>query len=342
MDHVANTRNQPCHVDPDDLGSARITPTGPFPVATLGTWTLTYTAGRLGLDDSGAIILVRRIDDGSPPQVADSTAPGYVTVTTDADVRLEVRCDGGFWVRPWRGAVIATVRDGSLRQGDTITLTLGDTRSGSPGWRLQSFPEPQHRFGVLADAFGTGEFYWLAEQPAIEIVPGPPAGIEVVLPSLAEAGRPVQGHVRVCDAFGNPVRGPAGHATIACDGFDPSSCGLPVEIDQGDGVVPFGPITFGEPGDYRLCVRCGNLAGESNPVRVAAAGRRPFSLYWADMHGQTAETVGTGTVEEFYRFARDRALIDVASWQGNDFQVTDDLWREVRRQTPPPTSPAAL
>ncbi len=57
------------------------------------------------------------------------------------------------------------------------------------------------------------------------------------------------------------------------------------------------------------------------------------TIYWADLHGQTESTVGTGTVEDYFRFARDKALIDAAGWQGNDFQVRDADWEEVCRQT---------
>ena len=36
------------------------------------------------------------------------------------------------------------------------------------------------------------------------------------------------------------------------------------------------------------------------------------ALYWGDAHGQTRSTVGTGTVEEYYLYARDKALVDIA------------------------------
>ncbi|NIA21471.1 MAG: DUF3604 domain-containing protein [Anaerolineaceae bacterium] len=330
MDFAANIRNQPCPVDPTWLGRATISPAGSFPVGATGTWTISYQVGRYGLDDSGAIIVVRRIDDGSCPQTDDPAAPGYVTATTDGRAILEVGCRDHFWVRPWRGSIIVTVRDGSLAEGDTITVTLGDTSGGSSGWRLQSFPEVRHRFGVLVDAFGTGEFYWLREPPAVEIVPDAPANIEVVLPSLVEVGQPVCGHVRVRDRHGNPVRQRVGEATLRCEG---EVDGLPLTVAVDDGVVAFTALSFKSPGTYWLTVTCGDLVGRSNPLHVLGQGERPARLYWGDMHGQTEETVGTGTVEQYFHFARHRALMDVGSWQGNDFQITDALWQEVQKQT---------
>jgi hypothetical protein len=56
-------------------------------------------------------------------------------------------------------------------------------------------------------------------------------------------------------------------------------------------------------------------------------------MFWADLHGQTQDAIGTGTVEEYFNYARDKGLIDACSWQGNDFQVTEESWEEVCRRT---------
>ena len=51
------------------------------------------------------------------------------------------------------------------------------------------------------------------------------------------------------------------------------------------------------------------------------------------MHGQTKETVGTGSVPEYLSFVKDVAALDFTGWQGNDFQVTVELWKHVKEQT---------
>lgn len=329
-----NLRNQPCPVDPTWLGTAEVSPGGAFAVSTFGTWTVTYRAGRFGVDDGGAILLAGATEDASRPQLDDPAAEGYVTVRTDADARLEAVYRNDAWVRPWSRGLKITVRDGSLAPGDEVTVVLGDRADGSPGWRLQSFPERRHVFAVLVDAFGTGEFYWLPEQPAIEIVPGPRASIDLVLPSCATEGQALHGHVRVCDARGNPVRGPCGTAVI-----EGQAEGLPAEVDLWCGITPFGPVTFRGSSVQRLDVRSGDMAGQSNPVDVTATGATELPILWADLHGQTAETVGTGTVAEYFDFARRKGLLDASAWQGNDFQVTDALWREVQRRTAEANTP---
>ena len=67
-----------------------------------------------------------------------------------------------------------------------------------------------------------------------------------------------------------------------------------------------------------------------SPASTASPGEGRF---WADLHAQSTETIGTGTVEDYFAFARDRAFLDVASHQGNDFQVTDAFWKRLQKVT---------
>ena len=59
----------------------------------------------------------------------------------------------------------------------------------------------------------------------------------------------------------------------------------------------------------------------------------PIRRYWADLHGQSGETIGMGTAEEYFRYARDKAFIDMVGHQGNDFQITDTFWKELNELT---------
>ena len=74
-----------------------------------------------------------------------------------------------------------------------------------------------------------------------------------------------------------------------------------------------------------IVVACsGDFVARSNPI---AHGK-----YWGDLHAQSGATVGTGSEEEYFRFARDVARLDFCSHQGNDFQITDDDWRRLNEQ----------
>jgi hypothetical protein len=55
--------------------------------------------------------------------------------------------------------------------------------------------------------------------------------------------------------------------------------------------------------------------------------------YWADFHAQSEETIGTGSVERYFDFARNEAMLDIASHQGNDFQITEAFWQRLNALT---------
>ncbi|MBA7596216.1 hypothetical protein ES703_03185 [subsurface metagenome] len=94
----------------------------------------------------------------------------------------------------------------------------------------------------------------------------------------------------------------------------------------------FTDVTLKKPGLQRISVTDdGGLCAVSNPIRVLEE-EPELKLYWGDMHGQTKETVGTGSVPEYLSFVRDVAALDFSGWQGNDFQVTVELWEHVKDQ----------
>jgi hypothetical protein len=108
---------------------------------------------------------------------------------------------------------------------------------------------------------------------------------------------------------------------------------LKLEDRWGNPAGPPEPVehpAFGETGVQRVRREdsATGLMVESNPIQVVAAipALRP---YWGDLHGQSEETIGSNSIGDYYRFGRDYARLDVASHQGNDFQVTDDLWDRV-------------
>ena len=82
--------------------------------------------------------------------------------------------------------------------------------------------------------------------------------------------------------------------------------------------------------DLRLLAN-GEEVARANPLRVVTA--TPLRRYWADLHGQSGETIGMGSVESYFRYARDQAFIDMVGHQGNDFQITDAFWQKLNRLT---------
>ena len=69
----------------------------------------------------------------------------------------------------------------------------------------------------------------------------------------------------------------------------------------------------------------------SNPLRIV--GQAELLPYWADLHGQSEETIGTNSARDFHLFARDKAFLDAVGHQGNDFQITTPFWEELNALT---------
>jgi hypothetical protein len=317
----------------DRVGHATITPTGPCEAGSFHSFTLVYTAGYFGIDDTGGLKIVHRFaSDMGKPQFTDPKGWNYVTAEASNGAVLEVRYDQKGNIRPWDKTIAIRVQRGFLREGDTITVRLGDTRQGSPGMRVQTFVEPTFEFKVLVDAFATYNFVELPNQPSINVVAGPPVGYKAVLPTQRRAGQPFAFGFKGEDVWGNPSDQVAGRFRLETT---VPVHGLPewVEVKKGTPATTLRNLRVDNAGELRITVRdeAGQVVATSNPLRIAS--QLELLPYWADLHGQSEETIGTNSARELIEFARDRAFLDAMSHQGNDFQITTPFWEELNRLT---------
>ena len=312
---------------PEKMGSAVVEPSGSFEAGSYQEFTLTYTAGYFGIDDTGSLKIVHRFaSDMGRPQFEQPTAPNYVTVEASNGAVLHVEYDMKRNIRPWDKTLYIKVVRGFLRESDQIIVRFGDRREGSPGMRIQTFCEQTFEFKVLVDAIATYNYVELPEQPEIAIIPGPPVRYKAILPTMVQQND----RFRLCakgeDRWGNPSN--------QCDSSFKLRSNLPVNA------LP-DSITF-EPGQFSQIIEglsvtdSGELIIElldaednpvagSNPCRcVEETGLLP---YWGDLHGQSEETIGTNSARDFYDFARDKAFLDICVHQGNDFQITNEFWQ---------------
>ncbi len=315
-------------------GSATLSPAGPITAGSWGTWRLLYTAGGYGIDENGTLLVAWRFaTDWGRPQTSDSSAPDYVSATTDSrSCRVTPRFDPKGYIRPWRACLAIDISDGALLPGETITITYGDRSGGSAGTRAQTFVEKAFRFRTLIDAQGSGQYVTLPNSPTTEIVAGEAERLIAIVSSEAEIGRPFDLLVKAEDGWGNPATSYSG--AIALEEASGSIANLPERytFQPGDrGVRRFGNCTVSRPGIFTIRARAldGALAGESNPLMAieAPGTHRPF---WADLHGQSGETVGTNSVRDYFAFARHYSALDVSGHQGNDFQITSQIWDEIK------------
>jgi hypothetical protein len=329
---MPNWQPQPYPVPPALAGTATVTPDGAVEAGSWQSFTLAYTAGRFGIDDSGSLkVCFRFATDQTRLQLDDPSGPGFVAVVASNGAVLETRFDYKQNTRPWDRTLYIKVVRGFLREGDTITVHLGDRRQGSPGLRTQTFAEPFFEFHVLADPIACYHYVPVAVQPMIAVEAGTRRSWIAVLPSIVGRQETFSLRMRSEDQWGNPSgKGPAElflSANLPIEGL-PASLSLP----DGQVTADIEGLRPAAGGDLliELRDRAGNRLAVSNPMSIVATTPQA-RLYWADFHAQSGETIGTNSAADYFAFARDTAFIDIVGHQGNDFQITGAFWNELNR-----------
>ncbi len=315
---------------PEHMGAIRLVTPGPFVAGSHQEITLVYTAGTFGIDDTGMVkVSWRTTSDMAKPQFDKPQAANFTTVEASNGARLEVWFDR-LNIRPYVNTLLIRVGRGYLRQGDTLTIRFGDQRQGSPGWRLQTNVEKNVELKTSVDAFATYEFCELPA-PAFDLVSGPAASWKAILPSLAVKGEPFRLAIVAEDMWGNPSD--KADVTLWLTSSVPIQ-GLPatIAVGPGDGPRVIENLVIQDLGDVELRVTDGTRQlARANPMRIV--DHAPIRRYWADLHGQSGETIGMGSAEDYFHYARDAAFVDMVGHQGNDFQITDAFWKELNRLT---------
>jgi hypothetical protein len=308
-------------------GAVTISPTDDVVVGSFSTWTITFTVGAYAMDVGGGLkIGTRRQADFGSPQFSDPAADNYSSVSCSRKgTRFETYFDPRGHKRPFNAVVVIRLAAGPLYPGDTITIILGDTSGGSRGLKVQSFPEAASDFAVFLDPLSSGEYKRAyCQSPNFRIVTGPSEYFTVVAPTIVEAGAPFRVQVRGNDKFGNPTPVDASDLTLG------GSSAMDISLSESDGRATWiDSVTLKEEGVHRLELRnAGTLLATTNPIVVRK--KADEIICWGDTQAQTASTVGVGTPDEYFAYARDLAAIDFTTHQGNDFILSDADLEEVR------------
>ncbi|APX86225.1 hypothetical protein BV511_16910 [Methylorubrum extorquens] len=310
-----------------------------------GSWheiVLTYEVGACGIADGATFKATFKFySDWALFQTADPSAANYVSAEYEAGPllpgqspatvqSLSVRFDQKGHERPFQKAVIVDVVDGYLNAGDRIIIRLGDRRAGGPGTRVQTFVEDGFRFRCYVDPLGTSRYVAVPGDPVIAIVAGPPERIQLGAPRFVAEGVAPPLTVALLDRWGNVARDLGGPLDIA-------AAAEGREVYRRRHALP-------EQGWATLRVE--DLPPVSGELRIGAArpGARdvaegvafvtgladapvPRALY-GDLHVHAHDTVGTNSPAYNAAYARDVAGVDVYGYTANDFQITDEGWRE--------------
>lgn len=202
------------------------------------------------------------------------------------------------------------VRDGRLREGDEIIITLGDTRGGSRGWASPAHPS-RVDVAVEVDERATGRYRLIDGCPVLEAVGREAVALELVLSSFSPAG---EGRLvmRAVDDKGDLDPTYTGEVElIPAPGLEVTNR---LQFRGDDGGVLRLECRVSQPGVYRVSAVGEGIAGESNPV-IHGEGQR---LFWGDIHVHTALCDGCLDPVRFYPEARDSLGLDFAAITTHD------------------------
>ncbi len=281
----------------DALGTL-VADAGPFEVRTYATIRQTYTVGGKDIEPGGGFIVARQfMASFGPFQTVDEATDNYVSISSSTrNARFSkstlpfAGMHGGF-----RGAtdtLVFRVTSGRLTDGDTVTITYGDTTGGGRGLLMPDFSSDRMPLPLYVDFDGSDLPISLPIQP-IRIVGGEVAGVHGFAPSVVATGEAFTLSVRAEDRFYN-------RATGSIPGWQVLANGEPLrEIPPGGNLVALPNIRFDAPGVYRLEIRSldGAITGVANPVLVEDEPKR--RIYWGDTHGHSGFAEGVGTPDRF-------------------------------------------
>ncbi len=266
-----------------------------------------YEAGPEGVAEGGAVYFMPSPFWGwSPPQTRDPEASGFCRVSTEAEgIDLEVVGAGG-------QLLVATVTGRAMEPGERLLIEYG---AGPAGVVVDRFAEHGERLWIAVDGDGDGVRKVLIDSPGVDIMAGAPARLHLALPGVVRPGETVGLTIAVVDALGNAGPPFEGEIVLECNvPLADLPTGAPLQADDlGRTRVEF---TAPEAGVVRIRAQVGEtMSAQSNPMRVAADGPRVF---WADLHGHSGFSDGTGTPEDYFSYARDIAGLDIAALTDHD------------------------
>ncbi len=305
-------------------------------ISTRHAWTVVYEAGPLGVALGGVVYFMTSPYWGwdDSPQAAYDDLPGFTEATTEAEgVELDL-------LESRDNLIGVHIGGRALREGERIRIVYG---AGKVGARADKFREKGSTFWIAVDGDGDGVRKLIDECPRIDVVAGPPSGLWITVPTAVAVGEEVRVALALTDARGNA-------------GPDWSGDVVFVEVPEGVELperVPLGPESGGTAsvdaritttGLFTLHARLDpplpgtpdDFSYTSNPTLASESPRR---VLWADLHGHSQLSDGTGTAEDYFRYARDVSALDVVALTDHDhwgvrfIDQNLEMWDEIQRVT---------
>ena len=324
-----------------------------IPASSRQRFTIGFEVGAPGIVEGGSIfVLPDPFWFWSGAQASQPAAPGYTTLRVGASPR------------PSAGAAVATasseaalpvrfvptelpgafrVEGRALSGGERVEIVYG---AGPAGAIVDRYAERGSELRIGLDANGDGQRAWLPDRLLVDVLPNEPAELLAFAPAELDPGEPFEIQLALVDAAGNRADWP--EAVVAAGEtrarFEVRS--LPIAtVEPASGIGERDSLAAEDTphrlrlvapaaeGTLRLEVRgLGALARFRTDLPPIVVRRSTTRLYWADLHGHTRFSDGTGTPDDYFRYARDVARLDAIALTDHDHWGLDPLDERPERQ----------
>jgi hypothetical protein len=293
-----------------------------------GRFTIVYEVGPLGIAKGGMIYLqVSPFWGWSTPQLFDAEAPGFTRIESEA---LGVELEAETLDRQLLGI---RVEGRALAEGEQLRIVYG---AGNAGATVDEYAGRRSPFWIAVDGDGDGVRKTLVESPSVDILAGPAGRLVITLPTVARPGDTVRVSVAILDSRGSAGVSFEGIVTLR-DAAPVLELPERVSFAKADAGVKVIEAVVRQAGVVRLSAEGPfGLSAQSNPLVASAEGPR---VLWADLHGHSGLSDGTGVPEDYFRYARDVAALDVVALTDHDhwgmlpLDSHPELWQEIVRET---------
>jgi len=316
----------------DGLGAAFVIPAEDVKAGSSHTWEITYIAATAGIAPGGGVVFhISPFWRWTPPQNKSPESPGFVTVhCSDNSKKLDIT------INSRDKYVLVRLKEQPLKRGEHITLIYGDTQEKFENAKSNSdiYAEDKERFYIKVDGDGDGFFAPIKIHPTINILANPAKHFKVTGPSYIAPGKSFIVTTAALDNADNWDKSFKQKITLSSfpEGI---TCN---EIPADNGARLFQCITEKE-GSYFLSAKndAGTIHGKSNPI-VSIKKSPALNLYWGDIHGHSNLSDGTGTPDNYYKYARFAAGLDVAvltdhdAWGFDQLEDHPEIWSFIKER----------
>ncbi|MBO9499227.1 MAG: DUF3604 domain-containing protein [Novosphingobium sp.] len=321
--------------NPDIVGTVTAKTEGPWEVDTWVQFEQIYTVGDAAIEPGGGVVLPNHFYFSfAELQATDPKGDNYCSVRcSNPAVTFEAASFPiiGMFAATLAGGISARVffkvKTGTLRKGETVTVTYGDRSGGSKGIHLIQLSNSALRFPLWISTKPGGPVV-TPREAILPVFGGEAAAVHGFVPSIVGIGETVEVSVRTEDKFRNLAVGGAPEWKVLLNGkpyrkIPASPKAISIMRD----------VRFDQAGVYRFTFESadGKLHGEADPILVEAhPGDR---IYWGETHAHCGFSEGMGLLDPFFEFARDEARLDFCCLSEHDLWLDASEWEAMRQAT---------